>query len=569
MTEEFRKTPPTPLAPIPFQIAQPFETELANGLKVIIFENRRLPIINFRLAFRSGDINNPPDSRGLNSAMASLLTQGTANYSSKELAEEVENLGASLHASSSSDNTIVSASALTMYRSEILRLLAEILLQPTFPENELSLYKQNSIKSLQYQRSQADFLADEQVSRIIFGSHPYGAATLTPEDIDKLSREKLVEFHQQRLIPNNAMLIVVGDVNQDELLDELNRVLGEWKSGEVEEFDFDAPPTRSEKTLTIVDRVGSAQSNIVLSNLGIERTNPDYFSVLVMNQILGAGASSRLFMNIREEKGYTYGAYSSFDSRRLTGAFEATAEVRTAVTGDSLKEFFYELERIRDEKVGENEIQDAQNFLMGVFPIRAETQEGLTNLIVAQKLYNLPDDYLQTYRENINAVTIEDVQRVANKYIHPDKIALVIVGDAEEILKQAKSYAEKVEVFDTDGNPQELGKYEQKEDQSPADVNGKWSLTIELQGQNLPVSFELDQTGSAFTGDFESPFGAGKIEAGTVTGNKLKGTISIDFQGQNVEVSLNAAVENETSIKGILVPQMEGLPDLPFTGNKE
>lgn len=568
MTEEFRKTPPAPLAPIPFHIPQPSETELANGLKVVIFENKRLPIINFRLAFRSGDINNPKDAKGLNSAMATLLTQGTENYTSQELAEKVEKLGASLHASSSSDNTIISASALAMYHSEILNLLAEVVLRPNFPEKELNLYKKNTIKSLQFQRSQADFLADEQVARIIFGAHPYGTISPAPADVEKISRESLVEFHQRRLIPNNSMLIVVGDVNQDELLEELNRIFNDWNPGIIESFEFAALPERYERTMTIVDRVGSAQSNIVLSNPGIERTNPDYFSVLVMNQILGAGASSRLFMNIREEKGYTYGAYSSFDSRRLAGAFEATAEVRTAVTGDSLKEFFYELERIRDEKVGETEIQDAKNFLMGVFPIRAETQEGLTNLIVAQKLYDLPDDYLQTYRDNINAVTIDDVQRVAQKYIHPDKIALVIVGDAEEILKQSKPYAEKVEVFDTDGSLQELGKYEEKPDEPLADITGKWNLTIELQGQNLPVSLNLSQEDSLFSGDFESPFGMGKIKEGTVKGNKVKANIGIDFQGNNVEVLLNASVENENSITGLLVPQMDGLPELPFTGNK-
>jgi zinc protease len=568
MTEEFRKTPPAPLAPVPFQILQPFETELANGLKIIIFENKRLPIVNFRLAFRYGEVNSPKKSRGLSSAVASLLTQGTKNYTSRELAEEVENLGASLHASSSSDNTTISASALAMYRAEILHLIAEILFQPTFPEDELKLYKENTIKGLEFQRSQADFLADEQTARIIYGEHPYGKVAPKPAEIEQISRDSLVGFHRQKMIPNNAMLIVVGDVNREELLSELEQIFGDWKSGEVEQAEFAAPPTRSERTLTIVDRVGSAQSNIVISNAGIERTNPDYFPILVMNQILGAGASSRLFMNIREDKGYTYGAYSSFDSRRLAGSFEATAEVRTAVTGDSLKEFFYELNRIRDEKVGDDEIRDAKNFLMGVFPIRAETQEGLTNLIVAQKLYGLPDDYLQTYRDKIDAVTIEDVQRVANQYIHPDKTALIIVGDAEEILPQAKSYAEKIEIFDTDGNPQEVSKYESKADAPPADINGKWNLQIEVQGQSLSVALELSQADSTFTGSFSSPFGTGEVKEGSISGNKVKGTIAVDFQGNNVEISLNGNVENENEFKGILAPQMDGLPDLPFSGNR-
>lgn len=568
MTEEFRKSAPTPLAPKPFNIPQPFETTLANGLRVIIFEEKRLPIVSFRLAFRSGDINDPQDSDGLSSAMASLLTQGTITRSSKEIAEEIERLGASLNTGASSDNTTIAASALSIYKTEILKLMADVLLHPSFPENELKLYKENTIKGLQFQRSQADFLADEQVARIVFGTHPYASVSPKPEDVEKLSREKLVEFHRKTLIPNNALLIVVGDVDREELLNELNALFADWKQGEVSQSTFDAPPERTERTLTIVDRAGSAQANIVLANIGIERKNPDYFPVIVMNQILGAGASSRLFMNLREEKGYTYGAYASFDSRRLAGAFEASAEVRSAVTGDALKEFFYELERIRNDKVSDEELQDAKNFLTGVFPIRAETQEGLTNLIVAQKLYDLPDDYLQTYRENVSRVTVEDVQRVAQKYVHPDKVAIVIVGDAGEVLPQAKPYAEKIEIFDTDGNSQDAAKYETAVNEPPADVNGKWDLTIEIQGQNLPVSLDLLQEDSNIQGSFESPFGTGTITEGKITGSKVKATVAVNFQGQEIDVLLNGSVENENSIKGVLSAQMEGMPDLPFVGSR-
>jgi predicted Zn-dependent peptidase len=171
-----------------------------------------------------------------------------------------------------------------------------------------------------------------------------------------------------------------------------------------------------------------------------------------MNQVLGAGASSRVFMNLREEKGYTYGAYTRLNARKLGGDFEATAEVRTAVTGDSLKEFFYELARIRDEEVPQEELADAKNFLTGVFPIRAETQEGMTNLVVNKLLYGLPDDYLQTYREKIEKVSAGDVQRVAREYIRPDEAAIVIVGDAKEIVSQSSEYTDDIEIFDTEGN---------------------------------------------------------------------------------------------------------------------
>jgi len=391
MTPELRKNPPAPLAPVSFHIQKPFETTLDNGLRVVIVENERLPLVSFRLAFKSGDTSDPKDSTGLTSAMTSMLTEGTENYSSLQLAEKIERLGSSISASASDDFTIIAASALSLYSSEILGLLAEVVLRPTFPESELDLYRRNTIENLKFQRSQPGFLAGEQASRLIYGEHPYSIASPKASDIEKLDRERLVRFHAAKIVPNNAMFIVVGDVKRGELLAELNGLFGDWQKGIVTDAIFPEPPKRESRRLTVVDRPGSAQANIVIANLGVKRVDPDYFPLIVMNQVLGAGASSRVFMNLREEKGYTYGAYTRLETKKLAGDFEATAEVRTAVTGDSLKEFFYELDRIRNEKVGAEELQDAKNFLTGVFPLRAETQEGLTNLYVNQRFYGLPD----------------------------------------------------------------------------------------------------------------------------------------------------------------------------------
>ena len=566
MSEEFRKSAPEPLAPIPFNVPQPFETELENGLKIVIFEDKRLPLVSYRLAFLQGDAHEPKDAVGLHSAVAAMITEGTESYTSLQLAEEIERLGASISASSSDDNTIIGASALSLYTSDILRLLAEIVLKPTFPESELDLYRRNSIENLKFQRSQASFLANEQTARILYGTHPYGTISPTQADVEKLVREALIERHRETFIPNNAIFFVVGDVERDEIVSEIKDKFGDWQRGELRTAEFPPLAERTEKTLTIVDRKGSAQSNIVLSSLAIERKNPDYFPFLLMNQILGAGASSRIFMNLREEKGYTYGAYSRMDTKRLAGDFEATAEVRTAVTGESLKEFFYELSRIRDEKVLEEELQDAKNYLAGVFPIRAETQEGLTGLIVSQKLAGLPDDYLQTYRDNINAVTIEEVERVAKKYIQPDKMAIVIVGDGAEVLAQAKDYAEKIEIFDTEGNKQEIEKYMLDENAETADVSGKWNLTIDFQGQQLPVSLNLQQEGETLEGSLESMLGEGKISDGKVRGNNFTAVATTEMQGQILEISISGNVENDT-LTGTLSAPMIPMP-LDFTGKR-
>jgi zinc protease len=235
----------------------------------------------------------------------------------------------------------------------------------------------------------------------------------------------------------------------------IERLFGRWTGVSITQPSFPAPPTGAARILYVIDRPGSAQSNIVIANAGITRTSSDYFPMLLMHTILGANASSRLFMNLREEKGYTYGAYSSLDARRLAGTFRATAEVRTPVTGASLHEFFYELNRIRDDRVPDQELQNAKSYLMGVFPIRIETQDGLIDQLTSVKMFDLPDDYLHTYRDSVNAVTAEDVQRVAQQHVTPDRAAIVIVGDAREIEDQIKDYAETIERYDTEGNKKE------------------------------------------------------------------------------------------------------------------
>ena len=567
MTQPSRKTVPSPLEPAPFNIPEPFVTTLDNGLKIVILADKRLPLVSYRLAFLSGDANDPPENTGITSAMASMLTEGTANYSSLELAEKIERLGAHLSASSSEDFLIVAASSLSIYASDILQLIGEIVFRATFPEAELDLYRRNAIENLKFQRSQPGFLANEQVANILYGEHPYSRISPSAGDIEKLSRDTIAGFYARQLLPNNAVLIAVGDIETEDFLDEVGEQFGGWKRGELPAVTHATPPVRDGRSLTIVDRPGSAQTNIVLANLAFERNHPDYFPTLVMNQILGAGASSRVFMNLREEKGYTYGAYTRLDTKRLAGDFEATAEVRTQVTGDSLREFFYELERIRTERVTDEELADAKNFLTGVFPIRAETQEGLTNLIVNQQLYDLPADYLQTYRDNVEAITAEDVQRVANEYVRPDNSAIVLVGDAREVLPQARSYAEQINVFDTVRNKMDIGSYDEDPNAEDADVSGTWELSVDFQGQQLPVTLTLEQNGERLSGKIQTALGSGKIEDGSVKGDRVAATAKTEIQGQSVDFSISGSVKGD-SMTGTLSAPI--IPDsLSFEGKRK
>src|SRR6266446_8493493 len=452
-TEAFRRQMPPPLAPRPLKLPQHLETTLANGLGLVVVEDKRLPLISFRMAFRSGDANDPEAQPGLSDMMSSLLTEGTERRSSRQIAEEVERFGGTLAVGSSSDFTTVAASSISVYADEILDLMADVTLNPSFPQSEVDLARENTKQLLIQQRAQPTFLASERLSQVVFGKHAYSRLSPTPELLDSMTRDQLVRFRETTYIPNNAVFMVVGDVDRDATIARIEELFGAWKPGPLPELDLPPLPKRSTRTVYVVDRPGSAQSNIVIANEGITRTSPDYFPMLLMHTILGANASSRLFMNLREEKGYTYGAYSNLDARRLLGTFRASAEVRTPVTGASLHEFFYELDRIRDEAVSEEELKNAKSYLAGVFPIRIETQDGLVDQLVSIRMYDLPDDYLETYRERVNAVTAEDIQRVAQAHVTPDSAAIVIVGDAAEISEQVRPYADTIELYDTDGKP--------------------------------------------------------------------------------------------------------------------
>jgi len=559
-TQTFRSHAPAPLPPRPISIPTPRETTLRNGLTLVVVEDDRLPLVSYRLAFPVGGAFDPPDVPGLTDLLAGLLPEGTRSKTSKEIAEEIARMGASLSAGATSDYTIVAASALAQFNDPVLDLIAEVILEPSFPENEVALAKQNTKESLRQQRAQPSFLASEMVSRVMFGDHPYSVVAPTPESIDRCSREDFVKFHRSKLVPNSAVFIVVGNVRYDDVVSRVESLFSTWERGEAVVANFPAPPVRTKRTAYLVDRPGSAQSNIVIANSGITRTSPDYFPMMLMHTVLGATASSRLFMNLREEKGYTYGAYSNLDARRTAGTFRATAEVRTPVTGDSLKEFFYELERIRSAPVTEKEIADAKSYLTGVFPIRLETQEGLTDQLVQIKMLNLPNDYLETYRDRIQAVTIEEIQRVAEKYVKPDEAAVIVVGDGAQVMQQIEPYAPDIEVYNT------AGKRKSTEASGPTDPAGAWPIEIDTPlGQSIPATLTIERSAAGYSAVIHSEMGDADLGSVEISNNSFSKTASLEMDGHAVEAQVFAKFEGE-QVEGTL--QLQNSPDLPFTGTK-
>jgi zinc protease len=568
-SEDFRRQPPQPLAPRPFNLPKPFETSLANGLQIVIVEDHRLPYVSYRLALRTGSAHDPADLPGLANLLATMLTEGTEKRTSRQIAEEVARLGAELSVVANSDYTTVSAAGLSSYSDRVLDLMADIALHPAFPENELALVKQNAKQALIAQRAQPSFLANERLARVLFGEHPYSVISATPQSIDGVTREKLQQFHRARFIPNNAVLIVVGDVRREQVLKRINELFGSWARGEAGAANFPAPPVRRERAIYLVDRPGSQQSNIVIANLGITRTSPDYFPLLVMNTILGGNASSRLFMNLRERNGYTYGAYSNLDARRTAGSFRASAEVRTPVTGASLKEFFYELERIRNEAVSDEELKNAKTYLTGTFPIRLETQEGLIDQLVQIKMYDLPADYLQTYRERVMAVTKEDVQRVARQYVTPDTAAIIIVGDGKAIMEQIKPYAQTVEIYDSAGNLKggaEALAGATTNAASATDIVGTWTINVMTPaGQALPVTLIIERNGEGLSGKISSQMGDAALKSVKLNGNGFEARSTFVLQGQEIELTINGRIEGDRLSGTISIPSY---PDLNFNGTR-
>jgi predicted Zn-dependent peptidase len=437
------------------QLPRAQEATLPNGLRVILLEAHKVPTFNMQMVVLSGGLSDKPDYRGLATSTAALLREGTTKRSSKDIAEQADALGATLGANSglSSMTTNISTSGLVENLDQTLELFADIIRNPSFPQAEVEKYKARTLAQLQFQRSIPQFLAGEQFSRAIYGAnHPASLVATPAESIKKLATKDLAGFHSANYRPNNAILAIVGDVTLKEIMPKLEKAFGDWQKGDVPAYTIPAAPAQSESKIYLIDRPGSVQTVLQLGTLGIERTSPDYFSVLLANRVLGGGPSGRLFMNLREDKGYTYGAYSGFGGSKFRGTWQASSEVRTEVTEGAMKEFMYELNRLRNEPVSAEELENAKRAIVGGFALSLEQPTALLQNVVTQKLYNLPADYWDTYPQKVSAITAADVQNAAKKYLDLGRLQVVAVGDATKAREVLTKYG-KVELYDADGRP--------------------------------------------------------------------------------------------------------------------
>jgi zinc protease len=426
------KPPETPPLPA-FHLPAVHETKLPNGLAVVLLEDARFPLITVRLAFNAGSRFDSPDLRGLSEATGSLLTEGTKRRTSRQIAEEAASMGGAINVQNAPDTLMIAASSLSEHAAELLDLLADVARNANFPASEVTLYKENRKQRLLEQGSQSSFLAQEKFDEVLFGDNPYGRTNPTPESIDKLEIAALVRFRDTYLVPNNGVLIVLGKMPaRADLLKMLQQRFGDWKQKPIPASEMPSIPA-PHKTVALVDRPGSVQADVHIGHLGLPRTSPDYYSLVVASTILGGGTSSRLFDGIREKQGFAYSVYSHHIPMKDAGAFGAVMQVRNEVVEPAITSMLSELNGMAKAPVSAAELTNVKNYLSGSFVLRLQTQDGLASQIAVVKAMGMPLDYLEKYITRIRSVEPDQIQAVSKKIIATNQSAIVVVGDAKKI----------------------------------------------------------------------------------------------------------------------------------------
>jgi zinc protease len=408
-------------------------TVLPNGLTVLHVERHNLPIVMVTLLVKASPLDETPDKAGLANLTAELLTEGTKKRTASEISDDIDFIGASLGASTDSDFTTISLSVLKKDVVKGFETFSDVVLNPVFPEEEVSRIKELIKGSLRQNEEEPSFVAAKAFKKAVYGELPYGRLVSgSPETIDALKREDIVRFYSSYYKPKNSYLSVVGDLTENELSSLVAKFLAGWKPFEVPPRKLIRNPVSGVRTI-LIDR-DLTQANILLGHVGISRGNPDYYAVSIMNYILGGGGfSSRLMQTVREEKGLAYDIHSFFAPLKEGGLFEVGVQTKNASTSTVIGLAKEQIERIRKERVSDRELEGAKAYLTGSFPRRLDTDRKIADFLVAVEFYGLGLDYVKEYPRYINSVTGDDVLRVARKYLKPTDLVTVVVGKQSEI----------------------------------------------------------------------------------------------------------------------------------------
>jgi zinc protease len=434
----------------PFQLAPRVERTLPNGLRVIATRQTAIPKVSITLTVLSGYSSDPADLTGLASLTADLIQEGTKTKTSREIRRDAFGMGGSLTAAASQDFTSVSARGLAEFAPRLLDLVADVAMNPTIPEDEVAILKQQHLQSVAQQKASPQFLANRTFRRELFGDHPYARTSETEASLKAMDRAKLVAFHRDHYRPNNAFLLIVGDIDPAAILAAAEKTFGGWARGDVPRPAFTPPPALTGRKVVFVQRPNSIQSSIALGNVAVKRSDPRWFELTLANTIYGGAFNSRIVRNIREEKGYTYSPQSALTGFADAGFYRFAADVRNDVTGATLTEVFKEIDKMRAEGADGPELQGAKQYLRGIFPIQTSTQTGLSATLNNVYVYGLPKDYPETFRAKIAAVTPDQVKSAAAALFGSENSVIVIVGDYAKVKDQLAAF-KGITVLDVEG----------------------------------------------------------------------------------------------------------------------
>ncbi len=408
-------------------------TVLPSGLTVLHVERHNLPIVTMTLLVKASPLDEAPEQAGLANLTAQLLTEGTAKRKSSEISEDLDFVGASLRASVEEDYTTVSLSVLKKDVEKGFEIFSDVVLNPSFSDSEIKRAKELIKGSLLQSEEEPTFLASRAFKKAVYSDLPYGRLVTGGLDtIDGIRREDIVRFHSLYYRPNNSFLSVVGDITEEELRSILGRFLSAWKSSAVPGRALVKSPLKERKTVLIGRDL--TQASILVGHEGVSRGNPDYYAVSVMNYILGGGGfSSRLMQKVRVERGLVYDIHSFFAPFKEGGLFEVGAQTKNESAGAVIRLINEQIERMRDERVSDEELNDAKSYLTGSFPRRLDTNRKIADFLAAAEFYGLGVDYMERYPGYINSVTKDDVSMAARKYLEPGKLTTVVVGKQSEL----------------------------------------------------------------------------------------------------------------------------------------
>lgn len=454
MTTVDRTTAPSPGTPRPYHFPRVTRATLDNGLRVLVAEHRNAEIASIRTLVRSGADHDVPELAGLASLTADILDEGAGNRDTMRLAEDVGLLGGSLGTGADWDASYVSLDVLSRNLKPIVDILADVSFRAALPADGFERVRSERLLDILQQRDEAPAIAGKRFAGLLYGKGPYGnSISGTAPSVSSISLDDVRRFYQQHYLPNNSSVIVSGDIDAGEAIDLLRRTFRDWKRGEEPARPRFAPRKLEASRIYLIDRPQAVQSEIRIGHIGVARSTADYFPLSVMNAILGGVFNSRINLNLRERHGYTYGARSSFAFRRDAGPFVVSAPVRNEVTRQAVDEVVNELRNIRTGFVEAHELDDVKNYLMGVFPATVQSASDIATRLLDIELYGLPEDYFDHYREAIGAITREEIARVANKYIDPDRLLIVVVGNAAEIREPLGAVGVPLHELDIDGGP--------------------------------------------------------------------------------------------------------------------